>query len=82
MSKTARALYLFCFLLTSSAAVATWIVPTERVTNGVVIRSVPTSHGERLGLLTPGNCLDRIRDVPRWREVRLPNNETEDALSY
>jgi beta-lactamase superfamily II metal-dependent hydrolase len=49
------------------------VVPSERVTSFVHIREQPTTAGASKGRLRPGESLPFVRNVPRWREVRLPD---------
>lgn len=62
--------------IASVSAYADWVVPTDRVTNRVVVREAPNSDSEDIGSLRPGEQLEWIRDVPRWREVRRSETTT------
>ena len=52
------------------------VVPSDRVTSFVHIRAQPTSASVPRGQLRPGESLPFVRNVPRWREVRLPDGTT------
>ena len=62
--------------LVSFSVSADVVVPTDRVTNRVVVRADTTSQSADVGSLRPGEQLEFIRNVPRWREVRLSPTET------
>ncbi len=63
-------------LLASFLASADVVVPTDRVTNRVIVRAEDTSQSTDIGSLRPGEQLEFVRNVPRWREVRLSPTET------
>ena len=52
------------------------VVPSDRVTSGVTIRAEATTNSARLGTLRVGEELPFVRNVPRWREVRLSRTQT------
>ncbi len=52
------------------------VVPSENVTSFVHIRAQPTSASDSKGQLRPGQSLPFVRNVPRWREVSLPDGTT------
>ena len=52
------------------------VVPTERVRSRAVVREQPTSQSADIGSLRPGESLEFVRNVPRWREVRLSATQT------
>jgi len=62
--------------LVSFSVSADVVVPTDRVTNRVVVRAEATSQSADVGSLRPGEQLEFVRNVPRWREVRLSPTET------
>jgi hypothetical protein len=49
------------------------VVPSERVTSFVNIRSRPSASAPEIGRLEPGESPPLVPDVPRWYEVRLPD---------
>lgn len=62
--------------LVSYSIFADVVVPTDRVTIRVVVRAEATSQSADVGSLRPGEQLEFVRNVPRWREVRLSPTET------
>jgi beta-lactamase superfamily II metal-dependent hydrolase len=54
---------------------ADFVVPSDRVTSGVVIRKRPTSDSPSLGLLRPGDRLEFAGFVPGWNRVQLANGQ-------
>ena len=62
--------------LVSLSVSADVVVPTDRVTNRVVVRANATSQSADVGSLKPGEQLKFVRNVPRWREIRLSPTET------
>ncbi len=62
--------------LVSFSVSADVVVPTDRVTNRVVVRAEATSQSADVGSLNPGQQLEFVRNVPRWREVRLSLTKT------
>jgi competence protein ComEC len=67
---------LLVFGILSHSAYADWVVPTDRVTNRVIVREQPSSNSTDIGSLRPGQRLEWIQDVPKWREVRLDDGQT------
>lgn len=67
-------LFLF-FLLLSSHSNADWVMPAERVQEGISLRAGPSSDTSFLGLLRVGERLEFVRSVPYWHEVRLTNGQ-------
>ena len=53
------------------SAHADFVVPSDRVQSGVVIRTQPTSQSAPRGILAPGQQLLFEGTVPRWNRVRL-----------
>ena len=49
--------------------------PDDRVKNGVVIRSQPTTQSTALGLLRPEEQLPFRGTMPRWNVVELSNGD-------
>ncbi len=64
---------LLVFTLLPIYAQADWVVPTDRVVNGVTIRAQSNSGSQNLGQLRPNERLEWVQNVPRWREVLLSN---------
>lgn len=52
------------------------VVPTERVITNVSIREEQSSESTVLSILRPGESFEWIRNVGRWREVRISPSET------
>ncbi len=52
------------------------VVPSERVRNFVYIRENASSESSEIGRLKPNESVEFVRNVPRWREVRLPDDRT------
>jgi competence protein ComEC len=52
------------------------VVPSDRVTTFVYVRSAPDGDAEERGRLQVGESADLIQSVPRWYEVRLPSGVT------
>jgi competence protein ComEC len=52
------------------------VVPSDRVTTFVHIRSAPRASSTERGRLQIGDSLPLIQSVPRWYEVRLPDGTT------
>lgn len=71
-----RLLALGAALLSASAHAAPTVAPSARVERNVVVRSDPTTQSAPLDALDPGEALELVRDLPRWREVRLPDGRT------
>ena len=57
----------------SSSTNAQFVIPDERVEEGVTIRAQPSSQSQNLGLLRPGERIPFDGAVARWNRVRLPN---------
>ena len=49
------------------------VVPSERVKYFVYIRENASSQSREIGRLKPNESVEFFRNVPRWREVRLPD---------
>ena len=60
----------------ASSAWADRVVPSERVQSRVIVRESPTSQSPDIGSLRPSESLEFIRNIPRWREVRLSATQT------
>src|SRR5918994_2953547 len=52
------------------------VVPSDRVTTFVHIRSAPSASSDERGRLEIGESLPLVQSVPRWYEVRLPDGST------
>ena len=52
------------------------VVPSERVRFFVYIRENASSESSEIGRLKPNDSVEFVRNVPRWREVRLPDDRT------
>jgi beta-lactamase superfamily II metal-dependent hydrolase len=70
-----RALFLM-LLICSSPTIADQVVPSDRVSGSVTIRAEATSNSAFLGRLSPGESLQWVRNVPRWREVQVSPGRT------
>jgi hypothetical protein len=55
--------------------IADVVRPSDRVVNGVNIRSQPNSQSPSLGLLIPGEELPYLGSVPRWNIVRTTGGQ-------
>lgn len=61
--------------LVAELAVAERVTPTDRVRNSVTIREGPSSQSAEVGRLRPGDSLEFVRNVPRYRELIRTNGE-------
>jgi len=75
MWKSILAPILVVFFSVSSSLWAEVVRPDDRVVNGVVIRSQPTTQSSSLGLLRPGEELPFRGAMPRWNVVELNSGE-------
>jgi len=62
--------------MVSTLSFADSVVPTDGVSNRVIVRADSTSQSADIGSLRPGESLEFVRNVPRWREVRLSPIQT------
>lgn len=60
----------------TAAAQDEQVIPSDRVTTFVYIRSAPDADSMESGRLRPGESAELIRSVPRWYEVRLSSGVT------
>ena len=58
-------------LAVSSLARADQVVPSDRVVTRVIVRAEPSSTGDRIGSLSPGETAEFLDDVPSYYKVRL-----------
>jgi len=54
-----------------SLAGAATVMPSERVTNAVTIRELPTAQSPKIGQLKRGESLEYLGELPNWYEVRV-----------
>ena len=60
--------------LSSGAALADTVTPSDRVRTGVNVRAQATSSSEPIATLRPGDVVDYLDSEGRWYQIRLPDN--------
>ena len=63
-------------LALSQIAHADDVIPSARVTSSVIVRRQPDTSSDEVGRLRPGDRAALIQNIPRWREIRLSDNQT------
>lgn len=78
MKRTSRltSISLILIPIVTTVALADQVVPTGRVSTSVTVRAEQSSRSAAISSLSPGESLEWLRNVGRWREVRISSTET------
>ncbi len=73
--RTCLSIIIFGLFLWISQCYAAVVVPSDRVTTRLNVRSGPSATTSIVGKLNPDDEADYVDSVPRWHKVRLENGQ-------